>query len=979
MRTYRWFVAAALCLAFATVSAAQETTGAITGRLRDSQNLALPGVSVTVTGPQGERTVVTDEEGRFHVPFLVPGVYMVRAELTGFKSVERRDIVVRLGQTVDISFGMSVGAIEEMIQVFGESPVVDVSKTTTGQVLPSEMFARVPIGRTFADTLYLAPGVGNSGSAGRANPSISGGSALDNQYVIDGVNVTNAGYGALGSYSIVFGSLGNATPFDFIKEVQVKTGGYEAEFGQSTGGVINVITKSGSNNFRGSLFGYARLDALEAAWKEYQSENGSVQTVGTQVTDLGIESGGPIIKNRLFFFGAINPAWTTRTFVAPEGFALESLGDVDRDRRTVSYSAKGTWQVTPTHRIDASFFGDPSVGEMGPQRTGSMLNETTSGFSRLDQYGGHNQTVRYDGVLSSKWLVEASFARAYNTIVEVPSVDEWAMTDTTVTPNIVTGGIGYYEQGNNGENLQFTAKSTNILGGHMLRYGVQYEDVTYDQVNQRTGPTFTAPDGRETATGASISILPDPVFGRIYRVTRANFNAARTTTQTYWNLFVQDSWKVSDRLTINPGIRYEQQTLDGMLVKGFELKNNWAPRIGATYDLLGNGKSKLYGNYGRFFARVPNDLAARALSADEGMTRADYFDAQLTQPVPDGTVAAGVTSHMLLSGAFPDVIDPDTKLSYKDEYVLGFEYEVLPATNLGVRYIHRGIGRVLEDIAAFPMVAYDLDLEGVESVEYILTNPTSETPTGAPELGAKFEDPIHSYDAVEVTLDKRFSDNWMLSASYRWSRLYGTFEGFYREDNGQSDPGITSLYDFPTNDPSYTEIGTPEFGYGGDIRYLGELGKGPLPLDRPHQAKVFGSYTFDMGLSFGLGLTMSSGTPLTPLAANPNYDNGGEIPEAPRGSGIETVDGFKDRTPFESQVDMQASYQLQLGRQKITVLADVFNLFNQKRTIGYDNFTELSFGVPNPDVGRPITQNLGGAPPQFQAPFAMRIGVRFEW
>jgi hypothetical protein len=130
------------------------------------------------------------------------------------------------------------------------------------------------------------------------------------------------------------------------------------------------------------------------------------------------------------------------------------------------------------------------------------------------------------------------------------------------------------------------------------------------------------------------------------------------------------------------------------------------------------------------------------------------------------------------------------------------------------------------------MVAYDLGLPGTDSVAYILTNPSPATPTLAPELGAAFEDPIHSYDAVEFTLDRRFTGNWSATASYRWSRLNGTFEGFYREDNGQSDPGITSLYDFPTNDPSYTAIGVQQFGYSGDIRFLGEMGKGPLPLGR---------------------------------------------------------------------------------------------------------------------------------------------------
>ena len=142
--------------------------------------------------------------------------------------------------------------------------------------------SQIPVGRTFAQTLYLSPGVSSSGTAGAANPSISGGTGLENQYVVDGTNVTNTGYGGLGSYSITFGSLGNATPYDFIKEVQVKTGGYGAEFGQATGGVVNVITKSGSNQFRGSAFGYAQPTGLESDWTQYQAINGSVNTASSK-------------------------------------------------------------------------------------------------------------------------------------------------------------------------------------------------------------------------------------------------------------------------------------------------------------------------------------------------------------------------------------------------------------------------------------------------------------------------------------------------------------------------------------------------------------------------------------------------------------------------------------------------------------------------------------------------------------------------
>jgi outer membrane receptor protein involved in Fe transport len=368
----------------------------------------------------------------------------------------------------------------------------------------------------------------------------------------------------------------------------------------------------------------------------------------------------------LFVFGAIDPGKDVLTLHAPEGFALDSLGDVDRIRKTLTYSTKGTWQVGNRHRIDVSFFGDPSKGDNGPQRLSSLLVNDTSSFSSVD-YGGHNQTVRYNGVLGSHWLLEATFARALNRIIETPSVDTWRVTDTTATPNAVSGGIGFYEAGNRSLNYQYAAKSTNIIGGHQIRYGLEYDNVDYDQTNQRTGPTLLAPDGRQTATGAQISILADPTFGKIYRVTRANFNTGRATTQKYANFFVQDSWQATNRLTINPGLRYEQEKLSGTLVSDFTLKKNWAPRIGASFDATGDGKTKIFGSYGRYYARIPNDLAARSLSADDGTSRADYFDANLTQPIPNGVVAGSVTQHFQLQGASPDTIDPNAKLSYTNE------------------------------------------------------------------------------------------------------------------------------------------------------------------------------------------------------------------------------------------------------------------------------------------------------------------------
>jgi hypothetical protein len=982
----RKVAAAGLFMLFTSgVALAQETTGTLSGRVTDAQTLPVPGATVTVTGSQGVKTIVTDADGRFAAPFLTPGQYDVRVELQGFKAVERKKVQVALGQTVSLPISMEVGALSETVQVIASVPIIDVKTTTSGATVSSELLQQIPVGRTLASTIYLAPGVSSSGTAGTANPSIAGGSGLDNQYVIDGVNVTNQGYGALGSYSIIFGSLGNAMPFDFIDQVQVKTGGYDAEFGQATGGVVNVITKSGSNVVRGSAFGYLHPSGLERPPAQYQSTNGSVQIEKTRTDDGGVEVGLPVVRNKLFFFGAIDPSRDVTAFQAPAGFPLESLGSVDRIRDTMTYATKATWQPTSGQRIDASFFGDPSKGLNGPQRESALLVTDTSSYSSL-MYGGHNQNVQYSGAFGSGWLLEGSFARALNRIEETPSVDSWRITDQTVTPTITTGGIGFYEAGNRSVNRQYALKATNVFGGHNLKYGVEYDDVLYSQINQRTGPSFTAPDGRQTATGAQITILPDVNFGQIYRVTRANFNSGRSTTQGYTQLFAQDAWSVSDRFSINPGIRYEQEKLAGTLVNDFTLKNNWAPRVGATYLLTGDGKTKLYGSYGVFYARIPNDLAARSLSADDSTSRADYFDASLTRPIPDGVATidpgtgAAITNHFVLAGTSADTIDPNAKLSYTSEYEIGAQREIAPTTTFGVRYTYRNIGRILEDVANFPMVAYDLGLPGTSSVEYTLTNPSSSTPVAASAafLGASFDTPVHKYHAMEVTLDRRLANNWSLLASYRWSRLRGNFEGFYRDDNGQSDPGITSLYDFPTNDPSYTAIGVPQFGYSGDIRYLGQTGI--LPLDRPQQFKAFGNYVFAGGLNLGMAFNITSGAPLTPLAANPNYDNGGEIPTAPRGSGIQTVDGFRTRTPVLTDTDLHASYTLNAGRARtLTLLADAFNLFNAQTVLMYDQWTELSFQVPNPDFGKPITQVLPGHPPQFQAPFQMRVGARFSF
>ena len=980
MRLRNVTILLAFLLASAGLTLAQETTGTIQGRIVDQQGLAVPGATVTATGPQGTKTATTDSEGRFNLPFLTPGVYSVRAQLQGFKSIEQQNIDVRLAQTVDLPLKMEVGGVTETIQVTASSPVIDTSTTTVGTNIDSVTLSRLPVGRTLGDIIYIAPGVSSGGGTGSSNASIAGGSGLENQYVVDGVNITSVGFGGLGSYGRgTVGALGTGVTYDVIKEIQIKTGGYEAEYGQSTGGVVNVITKSGSNTLRGSLFGYSRPTKLESGYTPVKTTNGWVNTTGSQVSDAGAEVGGAVIKDRAFFFGAIDPQWSTANLIAPERFPLRSLGSQQRKRQFVSYAAKGTLQASPSHRFDVTFFGDPGSGDPGPQRYNSLRGTTTAAFSRLDRFGSHNQAVKYDGVLSAHWLVEALWARAKNSTIELPTVDTWAVIDTTTVPTGRFGGLGPFEN-NEGVNTQYHVKATNVFAGHLLRYGIQFEDIAFDDIPNYSGPTFTLPNGTQTVTGAAVIILRDPVIGKVYRA-QANFNnLARHTTQQYTNFFVEDTWKIGDRLTFRPGIRYERQKLVGTLHTGaansFTWDKNWAPRIGATYDPTGRGKAKVFGNWGRFYAKIPNDLAARSLSEDSGVPLADYYDAALTQPIPSTVRAAGTTRHFVVSGADAATFDPTARSTYLDESLVGFEYEAAPGFSVGVRYTHRTMPRILEDIGTAALVLYLLPEYQAQlaGVEYFITNPHANYPATLGGVGS-FEDPIHRYDAVELTADKRFSERWSLQASYRWSRLFGNYEGFYRNDNGQGDPAISSLFDYPTNDPTYTQIGVPRFGFRGDIRYQGALGAGPLPNDRPHQIKIYGTYNLPVGLNLGLGLHLSSGRPLTALAANPFY-GGGEIPEGPRGSGIQTVDGFRARTPFEGTINAHVDYPIKLGMQRLVLLADVFNLGNRQRVLDYNNFTEIASGVPNPDygaIGGPVT--VAG----YQIPEQVRIGARFEF
>jgi len=948
-----------------TAVAQHVTTGSLTGQIIDEGSNPLPGATVIATSNQGARSAQTDSKGRFLIPHLTPGTYDVQVGLDGYQSVGQSDVIVSLDHRAELHFTLAKGTFEESIEVVATSPVVDLAAISTGLGVDTKMLGQIPVGRQLSDTLYLAPGVSGSGGAGHANPSISGASGLENQYVVDGVNIADPRFGGLGIFSSRYGSIGTGVTYEFIDTVQVTTGGSEAEHAHSTGGAANVITKSGSNEFHGTGFAYVSPGGLESDRRMITLAAGNANITQEASNDLGFSLGGPIARDKAFFFAAINYQSQTTTMIAPDAYPLASLGEVDREREYMSYAGKITFNATSSHRLDLSLFGDPGEGLEGPQYGEALLYPNTAAFSSLN-FGGHFQSLRYHGVITDSWLVEASAARAAHDYSETPSVDEWQLINYTNPPPEYSGGMGRYDGDHEGENLQFQLKSTNIIGRHDIRYGVSYEDVTWDSVFASTGPRHTLANGVETGSGVRISGLPDANFGTVYRISRAGVTPVRTSQQRYGAVFAQDKFFVNDRLTISAGLRYEQQELIGD-ANSVIFDDNWAPRLGITWDPTGSGRTKVFASYGVYFARIPNDLALLTFGGGGRVIWADYYDPELTEPIPNGVEALGTRVHLIISSGSPAIVAPDAKSTYIQEAVAGFEFEALPQLTLGIQYLYRDMPRVLEDLGTAAAVLYFTG-DSADAERYI-GNPREGSPDTVLDVGA-FEDPVHTYQSLEFTAHKRFSGRWSFVGSYRYSKLEGTYEGFFRNDNLQPNPAISSMFDYPTNDPSYTEIGVPVYGFRGDIRYLGELGAGPLPNDRPHQLKLWGSYNVTSSLNLGAGLLASSGRPLTPFAADPVLARAGDIPEAPRGSGIETEDGFMKRTPSAWSFDIHADYGIPLGGGRLILVADIFNVFNSQDAIDYDQNTELRPQVDNPDFGRRIL---------YQNPRSVRLGIRFDF
>ncbi|MBV9927694.1 MAG: TonB-dependent receptor [Acidobacteria bacterium] len=1016
----------ALALSFFVSAAAQTTTtGAVEGTVVDVNGAAIPGVTVSITGQNLIRpqSATTNDEGYFNIPQIPPGRYTITVEAAkGFARFEQADVEVNLTRVSTLAVTLRPQGATETVEVTASSgAAVDVSTNTTGTNVSTEQFSNFPTQRTVQSLYTIAPTVTRSGlrdASGRdRDPSVGGSSGPENNYILDGVTVSDP----------AFGGSGANLPFEFVQEVQVLTGAYGADIGKSTGGVFNVITKSGSNDIRGDVFGYFTAKSFVREVKSSAIPRTGAAANGFSELDAGFDIGGPIKKDKLWFFGAFNPQ-RRKNYSLTQTF----LQEVNNKVTTPFYAGKITWGINQNNTLNVSTFGDFTKQE-GFLFGGAGFGADLRSYQGTIETGGSNYAARLNSTFTPSFIGEFSGGLHFQRANTLPTLaDQTLVTDrfavlrggAAVTPvetsvlasnglrlayvegsggtvqrNFIRGGFGLQTQQDR-DRYEAAARLQNIWGKHTFKYGFEFNQNRYKIDTRSTGPnlafnaagvpagpyrvenrfaicarsgnTVTCPDatragrvqqlidaGALTSTGitavntGSVSASPTNPFLLLDVVRARNFQlntGGEFVNTDVESFYVQDDFKATRNFQINLGVRWDYQqahSLNGVsYIKLNDFIANLQPRMGFIWDFTGQGRGKVFANFARFVETpIPLDLNVRASG---NAIQADY-NLNVSRLNGNPTGATVVTNFGNLGGdATP--IDPNLSPQTVDEYTAGVEYEIVKDLALGVRGIYRAQDNVIED------GSFD------DGDHYFLFNPgrrvgqdvtTEDLACNDAAIGC-FGYARRYYRALEFSATKRFTNNWQFIGSYVYSSLIGNYEGLFRNDNGQSDPNITSLFDL--------------------VSLLKNL-YGRLPNDRPHQLKFDGSYRWKFGLLTSASFRAQSGIPFNQLIPHPVYgDNEGF--NVPRGTAINPFTG-SSRTPTTYNLDLGAYYPINLGEDRqLRFQFDWFNVANSQRAIRQDETFRINSGAPG--VASPLNPFYGTGT-IFQFPSAVRLGIKFQF